>query len=251
MPDNKTCSCCDKPTEPHLLLRCCVCFKHFFHACVNITSSEVRVINSKKSVQWTCIPCEKVGRDVNSLRAAVVALQGEIKELRQIKESACSVSISDDAFEEIISELDDRQSRKQNIIIFGVPEQRSDLGKEERQLAEEAAVDDILKVVSPDVNYRQLQRFRLGRFNLNATRPRPLKIKLECEKFVHDVIRRAKTLKNSPNHNNISLAFDKTFRQIAYYNKVKTQYNERVNKGENNISIKFVRGIPKIVNNLN
>lgn len=76
------CSCCSKPTEKHLAVTCSVCKKAYSHTCAGITASEVRVINSRKSISWDCAECEKIGNDIKSLKSTLVRLQDEIKQLR-------------------------------------------------------------------------------------------------------------------------------------------------------------------------
>ena len=44
------------------------------------------------------------------------------------------------------------------------------------------------------------------------------------------------------------MAFDGTPRQISYYTELKEQLNARIDKGEQNLKIKYVQGVPKIVN---
>lgn len=47
------------------------------------------------------------------------------------------------------------------------------------------------------------------------------------------------------------LSSDKTPKEMQYYKEVKKELEERKNNGEENITIKFVNNIPKIVENLN
>ncbi|GJQ79947.1 hypothetical protein Trydic_g269, partial [Trypoxylus dichotomus] len=74
--------------------------------------TEIRTIKSKKGVSWSCRNCNILSSDINDLKAAILSLAAREK----------SAGIDDKAFEELLAELGDRNNRKQNIIMFGVPE---------------------------------------------------------------------------------------------------------------------------------
>lgn len=248
----KTCNCCSKPFDIHLLLTCCVCQKTFNHTCVGITASETRIIKSKKSLSWTCVGCSHFGNDINSLKAVIAALQNEVKELKELKSVSNTVSLSNAQFEEIISEINDRQSRKHNLVIYGVPEQVHDLNKDQRLSAEKHNVKEILRYTSPSnaatLEEGVIEARRLGRFDPNSSRPRPIKCTLTNERLVHLAIQGAKNIKKSAQFMNISLSFDRTPKQIEFYQQIKSELDERKRNGENNIKIKYVNNMPRIVN---
>nr|CAH7727047.1 unnamed protein product [Callosobruchus chinensis] len=90
----------------------------FKHTCVDITSNEVRTLNSNTGYDWTCVNCRAFGRDLKDLKALIIKLQNDISELKA--EKARSTPGVD--FEEIIAEISERQKRKNNIMLFNVPE---------------------------------------------------------------------------------------------------------------------------------
>lgn len=248
-----TCKCCAKRSESHLCVSCCVCQNTFNHACVGLSASDTRIIKAKKSVMWTCTNCEKMGSDMSSLKAVIISLQEEVKELKQMhSNNNFDSGKNSQFFEEIIQEINERNNRKRNLIIFGVDEQPSDLSKDDRYGAEKDTVIEILKTASPNFSTsNQVHLQRLGRFDSQNERPRPLRVTLAEEKFVHEFIKQSKKLKNYQSYKNISLAFDKTPRQLDYYRNIKKQLEDRKSKGEDNLRIKYVNGLPKIIQNLN
>lgn len=237
------CSCCSKITEPHLLLKCCVCQKIFHHACVGLSSSETRLINSKKSVSWTCNRCDQMGNDINSLKAAIVSLQNEIKSIAS-KESKDTVG--DSQFEEIVQEVVERQNRRNNIIIFGMEEQ-TNLTKEDRINAEKADVSRIFTHLIPNIKTMSNVR-RLGKYDAGRSTPRPVKVTLASSEQVFALLKKSGSLKENDMYKHIYLATDQTPRQIQYYKKIKMELNRRIEDGEENIKIKHVNGVPKIIN---
>lgn len=86
-------------------------------------------------------------------------------------------------------------------------------------------------------------------FLLYATRnnPRPIKITLCEEDIVHNLIRKAKTLRDSNSFKKINISLDRTPRQLEHYKSLKRELNQRISDGETNLKIKYIRGIPKIV----
>lgn len=69
-------------TEIQFLLTCSVCSKLFSNTRAGKTSPEARVINSKKEISWSCEDCKKISNDTSSLKAVIVLLQKEIKQLK-------------------------------------------------------------------------------------------------------------------------------------------------------------------------
>ena len=82
--------------------------------------------------------------------------------------------------EEIVNEVNERQKCKQNLIIFGVPEQPSTLTATQRSDNDNSTVDNILKSAYPDFSpSNNLVVHRLGRSDASSTRPRPIKVRLK------------------------------------------------------------------------
>nr|CAH7760257.1 unnamed protein product [Callosobruchus chinensis] len=223
-----------KVVDAHLLLLCCVCRKTFYHACVNLTSSETRLINSKKSVSWTCGKCDQMGGDINALKAAIVSLQNEIKTLSTKNNKA---DLSNTQFEDIVQEVLERQNRRCNVIIFGLKEQ-SITSKDERLALEKSEVVKVLTHVTESVTVTNIRR--LGKYDRNRTSARPVKVSLANAEQVSELIRKSQTLKNSEAFKHVSISTDKTPRQMDLYKAVKSELEERKKKGETNIKIKHV-----------
>lgn len=243
------CKCCSKRTEPHLCLTCCICKSIYYHGCVNMSSSETRTINSKKSLSWTCSKCEDIGGDINSLRAAIIALQDEVKELKAAKNIG-NVANIDFNFEEIVREVNDRNSRRCNLVIFGINEQSSNVSKVDRNSVDKNDVARIFSYISNTVPTDEIQCLRLGRFTPENTRPRPIKVTLRNENDVHEILVKSKKLRESDNFKYVYINQDRTPREMDYFRKIKEELVERRQKGEN-VKIKHVNGVPRIVVNLN
>ncbi|KAF5303503.1 hypothetical protein FQR65_LT08202 [Abscondita terminalis] len=167
MIESKKCKCCGVITEEHKLVACSVCKQLFKHLCVDLTSSDVRIINSKKSLTWSCSTCEDVGSNITKLRSAVVDLQKELIEMKT-KFASASTTVSDvylstSAFEDVVHEINQRQIRKNNIILYGLKENESNLP--DNELNENQTVLNIIYYLSPNINTAGLKMYRLGKYD--------------------------------------------------------------------------------------
>lgn len=57
-----------------------------------------------------------------------------------------------------------------------------------------------------------------------------------------------KILKSDACYNNITIANDKTPKQIQHFQELKRELERRKLQGENNLKIKYVQGVPQITN---
>lgn len=246
------CSCCAKLTEKHLIVTCSVCQKNFNNGCAGVSASEARIINSKKSISWDCNNCGKIGGDMKSLKSALILLQDEIKQLKsRINDSGTNTSLNNDTFEEIVREVEERRVRGKNVIVIGLPEPDSSVSNEQRLAHEKTQLKRIFSHLLPDLPFDNFSSFRLGKSNANGNRPRLLKANFQNEDIVRQLLRKSNKLKDSVDYKHIIISSDKTPKQIEHYRVLKRELEERISNGEHNIKIKYIKGIPKIVNDLN
>lgn len=244
-PSTVICACCNKPCKANLIIKCSVCKKTFRHSCVNITLDELRILNDNdKGYEWSCSNCRNFGNELKDLKALILKLQNDILDLK-LENSGSRSSIIDDNFEQILEEINQRNIRKSNLVIFGVVEQDQGLSASVRVENDKTEVTNILQVIDPDLNVPSMKPIRLGSYN--TTKNRPIKISLNDEKDVHNVIRKVNVLKNNRSYKNISISFDRTPRQLEYYRNLRKNLKEREDGGENNLKIKYIKGIPKII----
>nr|CAH7721044.1 unnamed protein product [Callosobruchus chinensis] len=120
MPARANCKCCNQACDSHLLVTCSVCKDKYKHSCVDITTNEVRTLNSNKGYDWTCGGCRAIGKDLKDLKSLIIQLQNEIKDLKA--ENARNTKHLGFDFEDVVAEACERQKRKNNIIIFNIQE---------------------------------------------------------------------------------------------------------------------------------
>lgn len=242
MPGN-TCKCCNKIYDEHKMLVCCICQFSYYHQCLDLSISEVRAVKSKKVLKFTCDKCANITDVVAELKSAISSLQEEIRMIRKPSEEK-----QDDTFkfEEVVREVQERERRKCNLMIFGAEEVRSVGNAGERSREEKIRIGEILNYLESDLDISECSLVRLGKYDPNGAKPRPIKIKLKSETEVYQVVRKAKNLRNNRDFSKIRLSVDRTPKQIALYRRVRSELEERKEGGEKNLVIKYESGIPVI-----
>lgn len=244
-------------------------------SCVGLSTDDIRVTRNKsRNIKIICNSCnrfmgelgdiktlmctmredfkekfnkleEKIAQnntaDFNSLQTSISQLQADFN---NFKNSNSPNSSQKSVFDEVFQEFNERQKRKCNLIVFGVPE-NPELSNEERVNEEKSQISEIIRCSSVSLNgINDIKPIRLGRHIPNKTRP--IKVTLESEEQVRQIIGKAKDLKSQQRFTGIFVSFDKTPRQIEQYRQVKNELEERKNKGESNIKITYFNGVPTI-----
>lgn len=231
------------------MVNCFVCNKAFKMECVNISSADIRKINARSGMSWTCKNCMGLGNDFAGLKSLIVSLQNEIKALKTtIRESTPAGSTPLVQTEMIIQEICEREKRKNNIIVYGCKE--SDCGSNREQIVlDKALVRDMCEEL--DVIDGDLKVFRLGKFDPTKTdRNRPIKVSFSNELSVTKVLRGLPKLGKSTRFSNISIYRDRTPMQAQLHKDIRAELSQRLDNGESNLQIKYKKGIPTIVSTI-
>lgn len=214
----------------------------------------------------------KLKENVTQYRTTVLQLQAEVKESNaknmQAKQSYADIlkvnilesEISDfkvqlanlnnplekikpnnntESVEEMAAEMNDREKRKKNVLMFGIAEPINK-DKEERRSADKVAVNEELEKIIPKENMRNIQLYRLGKYN--EGRCRPIKVIFEKNDDALSAIKNKSNLKEQ-----IYIKRDQTKLQREYLKEVLEELEKRENNGEKNLIIKYINYVPKIV----
>lgn len=242
------CNCCGKSEQPHRIVTCNTCKKSYIIDCVDISSAEVRKIHSKSSgLSWSCTNCAQLGNDLNSLKAAIIALQHDIKILKESAQPATS-TFSPLDFEKVVQEVADRERRKINLIIYGCREANFKNSKDQVN-ADVTMFQDLARDAGLDAEYKLSRLGKISPSNSNSCRP--IKVTFSTENAVLAMLRSTRELKKNERWSGLSFSRDRTVVQRELYKSVRKELDERISKGESNIRIKYKDGIPTICTNLN
>lgn len=146
--------------------------------------------------------------------------------------------------------MEDRQRRKNNIMIFNVAESASD-SHADRLEHDNTAIHELFSLTKSD-NIIQLKNnskiTRVGKFIPNS-KPRPVKIICNNESECHSIIQELWKLKKDQNLkqvlSQISITRDKTQMQQANFKAAKIDMLDRMKRGEKNLYIREVNGFYK------
>lgn len=173
-------------------------------------------------------------------------LRAEIADMKQRFETNVGTPNVDSGtvINESIHELNQRQIRQRNLMIFGMKEETLPKGVSRNEIDTTSATNIILKVF-PQAQLDSIKVFRVGRES--STKNRPMKVILDSPRDVANIIRHASELKKVDTYRGITLSYDRTPKQIEEYKNMKATMSLRLQNGESNLKIKYIGGIPRIV----
>lgn len=128
----------------------------------------------------------------------------------------------------VLEEVEQRERRRNNIMIFGLPEQPSG-SLSERQDHDIQSITNLLRDAGvSDVTPEQSRR--IGR--IVEGRPRPLKVKLENQETMHRILRCSKNLRDCSAYKEVFITSDATRMQQEEMKKLRLELRRRRELGE-------------------
>lgn len=210
----------------------------------DISTIKQQVSETKTSIETLRMEHNSLKTDVNTLLNKNVYTEKRLSEVEaKIKDLPHPTidTTQTTAPEDILYELNERQRRSKNIIITNVPEpeaSKSDM----RQAADKNYIIDLMKKIIPDCP-DPTTTIRLGKSIPNKSRP--LKVCFLNDEPVKEILKN----KHKYNLDTIKIFSDQTPQQRTNLKKVKEELKNRTEKGMKNLSIKYIKGVPKIVEN--
>lgn len=266
-----SCQTCGEGFEQGSIITTCVCCLKLFHptqTCTFTTSTEVNVLklkNKEPLLMYRCSDCKKAGGISASLFESLSSLKdlGEkvsescskidsvhkdflqcVSDVKQIKvevnslKSVCSSLQSQVtkccSIDSINAELQDRLARSNNLIIYGVD-------FSDKSQSDSLKVKSLLSNIN-NLNLDNISTRRLGKGINN--KPPPTLVKLSSKYEVHIVLRNKNKLPPG-----ISVSSDKTQMEREKLTSLIKIVNDHNSNNPTKKSIKYVKGVPTIVNN--
>ncbi|KAK5637828.1 hypothetical protein RI129_000183 [Pyrocoelia pectoralis] len=199
-----------------------------------------------KGILFNCTTCTKRREEINDLKQLLLDLRKDIEALKLHKSSAPAPFNSADK-EELMVEIFERQRRQNNIIIYNLEETNPQLSGEANAVTDLVKAKTIVSQVA-NIDTNGIKIFRLGRI-IKENKPRPLKVILNSSYDAISVLRNKQKLRNI--NNRISVSSDLTPAQQSYLQDLRAQLLDRSTKGEKDLTIRYIKGIPKIVSQKN
>lgn len=167
----------------------------------------------------------------NVTEEKIQALEDKITQLSQ---KACKNTANED----IIQELHERSIREKNIILVGIPESKAKSSNEDHL----SDLSEVTKIISNAVKNCPEPRkiFRIGKYN--PKKERSIKVCFETTETAKLLLRNKEKFPS-----NIKIFSDQTPAQQNYLKGLKEELQQRTTRGEKDITIKYLKGVPKIV----
>ena len=256
MPTN--CQVCSGEANSEREITCDFCKDVVHSTCSGLTRNEILCLKAiDRKISFYCTNCNNLKTQVSQLGdivEKVASLEAKVRELNNLlaqntfnPNNPKQVSPTED----LISELQERQRREKNIVIFNVEESSKETSSEKRAEDENKVREYIQSLKVNGVNVTNINAYRLGKPSANKIRP--IKVILNSS---YDAIQILKNKKN--NNTGIKVNSDQTPMQREYLRKLQDDLRQMEANGERNKTIKYVNNIPKIIaithghqNNLN
>lgn len=142
-------------------------------------------------------------------------------------------------YDDVLSELNDQNNRKRNILIAGIQETKSN-NVEERRHLDKAEIMKTINLISENCP-EPTKIIRVGKYKSHENRA--IKVCFESEDTAKYILRNKSKLKSME----IKVFADQTPYQQTRFKKLKDELTRRTEEGESNLIIKYVKDIPCIV----
>lgn len=149
-------------------------------------------------------------------------------EINEIKHTLANLELSKSV---VLDEVEDRERRRNNIVLFGLPEQESGTA-EARKEHDKGLLEEVFEAL--DCGEVEIDSFhRLGRVVEGKTRP--VKAVLHTREGKTEVLRNSRSLRNTDKFKRVFVSNDKTKLQQSEWNNLRKELAERKEAGEDAI----------------
>lgn len=209
----------------------------------DVTSMKDEISNIRSTTNNIIKDQNKIKSDMSTLldkfpgtEKKLATLEAEIKLLKVKSNTSTEISLT----ETIVEEITERDKRGKNLIITGLPEPVS-AHKEERSEIDKREILKILNQACADCP-EPATIYRLGKYS--PTKKRVIKVSFASQKTCINILRN----RNSITYSNIKIYSDQTPQQREFLRKLTEELKIRLESGEKDLIIKYVKGVPKITN---
>lgn len=211
----------------------------------DISSINNQLIEMKNKTDQMITEHNNFKSDIQNLTSTVNNTEEKIKSLEndiQVLQNNQFTSSSSEYLnsEDMMTEIHDRIERSKNVIITGISEPQSDGDMAKKREADLREVNKIIQAIQPLCPH-PVKVIRLGRYDANKTRA--VKVCYSTQETAKIILKNKSSLKDS----NIKIYSDQTPNQQRNMVKLREELRLRKENGEKNLIIKYIKGIPKII----
>lgn len=233
-----------KITKGDSVILCDSCQRSTHRDCSGLSASELKVMDlkGKRYLKFYCEDCQNGVKLIPKLLVKIDTLETEINKLKTMVETSGQNIVSISNKEDLLYEMNDRNNRASNIIIFNVNESKKATAQQ-RQSEDSKTVDNILQNFN-NIDQNNIKNFRLGKFEPNKSRP--IKVVLKSVEDAKYVLKN----RNLAAGQGVKIVGDQTKMQRVYYKWVKAELDKLIQSGVSNKTIKYINNKPTIVDKL-
>lgn len=191
-----------------------------------------------------------ISNKLSSLEARVSSAEGHLNDLGvRVAAVEGKATTSNSSPEETIAEFNDRSRRANNLMVYNFPENSSRTA-EARMENDSAGFLKLLTYFAPDLP-SDFKCHRVGR--PQKDKARPLKVIFsspEHPKLLLNNLVKDDLSKVCPSFSEVALSRDRTDRERQYLKQLRQELESRIKEGEDNLTIKYINGVPSIVKSL-
>jgi hypothetical protein len=178
----------------------------------------------------------KIENHLESLDSRIVNLEhifGKLKNSQEkqqleINELKSFVLQSEISKTELLNEVDDRVSRRNNIIVFGLLEDENGSSKD-RASSDKEHTEEVFRVLGVE-DLKISDTWRLGK--KCDGKIRPLKVTLQDSILKKALVQKSRFLRKNTKFKNVYIDYDKTKFQQSEWNHLRRELNKRRESGE-------------------
>ncbi len=235
--NKNSCMVCKKSLQRNISVPCQVCEEYTHPDCSNISKDLLQYLidetKSGNNISWSCTSCSKVAKILNNkiklLAKEIEDVKKDVKDLKtgqaetnkniEDVRNACNKNTADiesadkRVKQTIFAELRDREEKKCNVVIHGIPEAEDELSGVEKKEYDVQSILNITDEILPTEKYEKNDLKFVKRLGEKSENPRPILLGLRNEDSKCLLLRNAKNLKDSVNYYDINIVPDLTKQQ--------------------------------------
>lgn len=249
----KCCQCFENISTSDKVTQCNGCQLKIHIKCLDLSDAEKKFIEVVRSnnIKIFCNRCNITLSAVTEVKNLVNELKETFdKRLQQIETVMSTLISSNRSYqnntENIISESVDRSLRACNLVFYNVPEANPNSSDFSNDVT---TINDILELCDPKLVVCPESVSRIGKFDTQKNRPVKVIMKNLNDKMV--CLRNKNKLLREKKFNKVIVTDDKTPKQLSHLKALREELKDRVDKGEKDLTIKYIQNIPQIINRKN
>ena len=195
---------------------------------------------------------DETSQVVASLKQQSTHMEKQLAKVLQLLEGGKKVSTTStdeqikDHVEEVLNDFKEQEEKKNNLVLYGLAE-GNETEEDKNKETDVKKTKEILNFVNPEVSVDKLDTNKIKRIGTkrdkgDQTRPRPIKIEMDCPEDKMNILRQARTLKDSESFKNIGLSKDKTKKEQMEYKILKDKLAEKMKNAKDGQNFKIFRG---------